>query len=294
MTVKTKKLRTRRHAVVLSRSAGGDFGITIFLIILGVIMFLPLYYVVIQSFKPLDELFYYPPKFYVINPTWDNFTSLFTLMSESWVPFSRYIFNTVFITFCGTLGNLVLSSLCAYALSKIPFPGRKFFFQLVEKSLMIGSTVGSIITFIIISWLGLMDNYLAIILPAWSSTLGLYLMKNFMDSNVTTSILESARLDGAGEFRTFWSIAMPMVKPAWLTLIIYSFQGLWNAGASIYIHSEELKTLNYAITQILSAGIVRSGAQAASGVIMMAVPIIVFVVSQSKIIETMGTSGMKD
>ena len=294
MTVKTKKLRTRRHTVVLSRSAGGDFGITIFLIILGVIMFLPLYYVVIQSFKPLDELFYYPPKFYVINPTWDNFTSLFTLMSESWVPFSRYIFNTVFITFCGTFGNLVLSSLCAYALSKIPFPGRKFFFQLVEKSLMIGSTVGSIITFIIISWLGLMDNYLAIILPAWSSTLGLYLMKNFMDSNVTTSILESARLDGAGEFRTFWSIAMPMVKPAWLTLIIYSFQGLWNAGASIYIHSEELKTLNYAITQILSAGIVRSGAQAASGVIMMAVPIIVFVVSQSKIIETMGTSGMKD
>ena len=164
----------------------------------------------------------------------------------------------------------------------------------VEKSLMIGSTVGSIITFIIISWLGLMDNYLAIILPAWSSTLGLYLMKNFMDSNVTTSILESARLDGAGEFRTFWSIAMPMVKPAWLTLIIYSFQGLWNSGASIFIHSEELKTLNYAITQILSAGIVRSGAQAASGVIMMAVPIIVFVVSQSKIIETMGTSGMKD
>ena len=294
MTVKTKKLRTRRHTVVLSRSAGGDFGITIFLIILGVIMFLPLYYVVIQSFKPLDELFYYPPKFYVINPTWDNFTSLFTLMSESWVPFSRYIFNTVFITFCGTLGNLVLSSLCAYALSKIPFPGRKFFFQLVEKSLMIGSTVGSIITFIIISWLGLMDNYLAIILPAWSSTLGLYLMKNFMDSNISTSILESARLDGAGEFRTFWSIAMPMVKPAWLTLIIYSFQGLWNSGASIFIHSEELKTLNYAITQILSAGIVRSGAQAASGVIMMAVPIIVFVVSQSKIIETMGTSGMKD
>ena len=294
MTVKTKKLRTRRHTVVLSRSAGGDFGITIFLIILGVIMFLPLYYVVIQSFKPLDELFYYPPKFYVINPTWDNYTSLFTLMNESWVPFSRYIFNTVFITFCGTFGNLVLSSLCAYALSKIPFPGRKFFFQLVEKSLMIGSTVGSIITFIIISWLGLMDNYLAIILPAWSSTLGLYLMKNFMDSNVTTSILESARLDGAGEFRTFWSIAMPMVKPAWLTLIIYSFQGLWNSGASIFIHSEELKTLNYAITQILSAGIVRSGAQAASGVIMMAVPIIVFVVSQSKIIETMGTSGMKD
>lgn len=292
MTV--KKLRTRHHAVVLSRSAGGDFGITIFLVILGVIMFLPLYYNVIQSFKPLDELFYYPPRFYVINPTWDNFRDLFTLMGDSWVPFSRYIFNTVYITFFGVFGNLVLSSLCAYALAKIPFPGHGFFFQLVQKSLMIGSSVASIVNFIIISRLGWMDSNLAIIVPAWASTLGLYLMKQFMDTNVTSSILESARLDGASEFRTFWSIAMPMVKPAWLTLIIYSFQGLWNTGASMYIHSEELKTLNYAMTQILSAGVVRSGATAASGVIMMMVPIIVFIISQSKIIETMGSSGMKD
>lgn len=292
MTV--KKLRTRHHAVVLSRSASGDFGITIFLVLLGIIMFLPLYYTVMQSFKPLDELFYYPPRFYVINPSWDNYRDLFTLMGESWVPFSRYIFNTVFITFFGVFGNLVLSSLCAYALAKIPFPGHGFFFQLVQKSLMIGSSVATIINFIIISMLGWMDSNLAIIVPAWASTLGLYLMKQFMDTNVTSSILESARLDGASEFRTFWSIAMPMVKPAWLTLIIYSFQGLWNTGASMYIHSEELKTLNYAMTQILSAGVVRSGATAASGVIMMMVPIIVFIISQSKIIETMGSSGMKD
>lgn len=289
-----KKLRTRHHAVVLSRSASGDFGITIFLVLLGIIMFLPLYYTVMQSFKPLDELFYYPPRFYVINPSWDNYRDLFTLMGESWVPFSRYIFNTVFITFFGVFGNLVLSSLCAYALAKIPFPGHGFFFQLVQKSLMIGSSVATIINFIIISMLGWMDSNLSIIVPAWASTLGLYLMKQFMDTNVTSSILESARLDGASEFRTFWSIAMPMVKPAWLTLIIYSFQGLWNTGASMYIHSEELKTLNYAMTQILSAGVVRSGATAASGVIMMMVPIIVFIISQSKIIETMGSSGMKD
>lgn len=289
-----KKLRTRRHTVVLSRSAGGDAWITAFLIILGVLMFLPLYYTVIQAFKPLDELFYFPPKFYVVNPTWDNFSDLFKLMSESWVPFSRYIFNTVFITVFGTLGNLLFSCLCAYALSKIPFPGHGFFFQLIQKSLMISSTVGGIITFIIISKMGLMDNILAVIVPAWASTLGLYLMKQFMDTNVNTSVLESARLDGASEFRTFLTIAMPMVKPAWLTVIIYSFQGLWNSGASLYIHSEELKTLNYAMGQILTAGIARSGASAASGVIMMAVPIIVFVISQSKIIETMGSSGMKD
>ena len=124
--------------------------------------------------------------------------------------------------------------------------------------------------------------------------MGLYLMKQFMDSAVTDAVLESARLDGAKELRIFWQIAMPMVKPAWLTLIIYSFQGLWNAGSSIYIHSEQLKSFNYAIGQILAGGIKRSGAGAASTIIMMMVPLLVFVVSQSNIIETMGSSGMKD
>lgn len=289
-----KKLRTRGHRVVLNRSAGGDFAINLFLLILGIIMFLPLYYVLIQSLKPLDELFYYPPKFYVVNPTLSNFTDLFQLMSESWVPFSRYIFNTVFITAAGVFGNLVLSSLCAYALSKIPFPGRKFFFELIVKSLMISSAVGGTIQFVIIAKMGLMDNLLAIILPSWSSTLGLYLMKQFVDANISNEVLESARLDGASEFRTFWSIAMPMVKPAWITLIINSFQGLWNTGASTFIHSEELKTLNYAMSQVLSAGIARSGATSASSVIMLLVPIIVFVVGQSNIVETMASSGMKD
>lgn len=290
----SKKLRTRRHRVVLNRSSGGDMGITLLLLILGVVMFLPLYYVLIQSLKPLDELFYYPPKFYVINPTFQNFADLFNLMSESWVPFSRYIFNTVYITFMGTAGNLILGSLCAYALSKIPFPGHGFFFQLIVKSLMISSAVAGTLQFVILTKLGFMDSQLAIILPTWASTLGLYLMKQFIDANISTEMLESARLDGAGEFRTFWSIAMPLVKPAWLTLIVQSFQGLWNTGATVFIQSEELKTLNYAMSQVLSAGIVRQGAVSASTVIMLIVPIIVFIVSQSNIIETMATSGMKD
>ncbi len=280
--------------MVLNRSAGGDFGINLLLFILGVIMFLPLYYVLIQSLKPLDELFYYPPKFYVINPTFQNFTDLFSLMSESWVPFSRYIFNTVYITFMGTAGNLILASLCAYALSKIPFPGHGFFFQLIVKSLMISSAVAGTLQFVILTKMGLMDSQWALILPTWASTLGLYLMKQFIDANISTEMLESARLDGAGEFRTFWSIAMPLVRPAWLTLIIQSFQGLWNTGASIFIQSEELKTLNYAMSQVLSAGIVRQGAVSASTVIMLIVPIVVFIVGQSNIIETMATSGMKD
>lgn len=289
-----KKLRTRKHEVVLNRSAGGDAGITVILTIFGLFMFLPMYYTIIQSLKPMDELFYFPPRFYVANPTMDNFKSLFNLMADSWVPFSRYIFNTVLISVGGTFGNLVLSSLSAYALAKIDFPGNKFLFQVIQKSLMINAVVTGLVNFITLSYMGWIDTYLALIIPAWGSTLGLYLMKQFMETNVTTEVLESARLDGASELRTFWSIAMPMVKPAWLTLIIYSFQGLWNMGQTNLIYSEQLKTLNYAISQINAGGIARSGSSAAATVVMMMVPILVFVVSQSNIIETMGSSGMKD
>ena len=289
-----KKLRTRKHEVVLNRSAGGDAGITVILTIFGLFMFLPMYYTIIQSLKPMDELFYFPPRFYVANPTIDNFKSLFNLMADSWVPFSRYIFNTVLISVGGTFGNLVLSSLSAYALAKIDFPGSKFLFQVIQKSLMINAVVTGLVNFITLSYIGWIDTYLALIIPAWGSTLGLYLMKQFMETNVTTEVLESARLDGASELRTFWSIAMPMVKPAWLTLIIYSFQGLWNMGQTNLIYSEQLKTLNYAISQINAGGIARSGSSAAATVVMMMVPILVFVVSQSNIIETMGSSGMKD
>ncbi|MBP3570592.1 MAG: carbohydrate ABC transporter permease [Clostridia bacterium] len=288
------KLRTRKHKVVLARSAGGDAGISVILVILGAFMFLPMVYVVMQSLKPLDELWMYPPRFYVMSPTLKNFKDLFTLMNISWVPFSRYIFNTVLVSVAGTAGHLFLASLAAYALAKIKFPGRDIMFQTVQLSLMFNATVTAITSFILMSALHWLDSYWALIVPAWCSSLGLYLMKQFMDTNVNDSVLESARLDGAKELKIFWVIAMPMVKPAWLTLIIYSFQGLWNAGASMYIYSEQYKSFNYAIGQILAGGIKRAGAGAASQVIMMLVPIIIFIISQSNIIETMGSSGMKD
>lgn len=288
------RLRTRKHRVVLNRSAGGDVSISIFLILVGAFMFLPMLYAILQSLKPLDELWVFPPKFWVEDPTINNYLDLFRLMNTSWVPFSRYIFNTVVISVSGTFGNLILASMAAYVLSKMRFPGRKVMFDLIVKSLMFHSTVGAIASFLIMSRLHFVDTLWAVIVPAWASTLGLYLMKQFMESSVSDAVLESARLDGASEFRTFISIAMPMVKPAWLTLIVYSFQGLWNSGASIYIYSEDLKTFNYAISQILAGGIVRAGAGAASTVVMMVVPIAVFIISQSNIIETMSSSGMKD
>ena len=291
---KLQKLRTRGHRVVLNRSAGGDTGITIMLTVLGLFMFIPMYYVVIQSLKPLDELFMFPPKFYVLKPTLDNFGDLFTLMSDSWVPFSRYIFNTVLITICGTLGNLIFASMAAYSLAKLRFPGRNAIFQIIVMSLMFHSTVNQVTHFIILSAFGWIDTYLSVIVPSMAGTMGLYLMKQFMESSVPDTVLESARLDGASEFRIYLTIAMPMVKPAWLTLMVECFKNLWNSGSSIYIHSEELKTFNYAIQQIVSGGIARSGAGAASTVVMMMVPILIFVFNQSQIVETMGSSGMKD
>ncbi len=288
------KLRTRKHRVVLNRSYGGDLGITFFLVLMGAFLFIPMYYTVIQSLKPLDELWMFPPRFYVTSPTFKNFKDLFNLMNESWVPFSRYIFNTVFISVAGTFGNLLLSSMCAYALAKIKFPGSKSIFAIIVASLMFHSTVSAIANFITMSELGWIDTYLSRIVPAWCTSLGLYLMKQFMETNVNNAVLESARIDGATEWRTFWVIAMPMVKPAWLTLIVYSFKDLWNSGASIYIQSEQLKSFNYAVSQLVSDGISRQGASAAASVISMMVPILVFVVTQSNIIETMGSSGMKD
>ncbi len=289
-----KKLRTRNHKVVLTRSKGGDAGIAVFLTIFGLFMFLPMYYAIIQSLKPLDELWNYPPKFYVVNPTFSNYSDMFQSMTSSWVPFSRYIFNTVFISVVGTFGNLVFGSLAAYAVSKIKFPGRSILFAGVKYSLMFTATVTSIVNFLTMSKLGLVDTYWAIIIPAWGATLGMFLMRQFMVEGVADTILESARLDGSSELRTYWTIAMPMVKPAWLTLIVYSFKDLWNTGASTYIQSEQLKTFNYAISQIVSGGIARAGIGAAAAIVMLIVPVAVFVISQSRIIETMSTSGMKD
>ena len=290
----SKKLRVRGHKVVLNRSAGGDFGITFFLVILGVFMFLPMYYAIIQSLKPLDELWMYPPQFYVVNPTFKNFTMMFKTLQTSWIPFSRYIFNTVFISVAGTFGNLACGSLAAYAISKINFPGRKTMSSLVRLSLMFHPTVSGIVNFMTMSTLGWVDTYWAIIIPAGGATLGMFLMQTFMEGNISVAVLEAARLDGSSEFRTFWTIAMPMVKPGWITLIIYSFKDLWNTGSSTYIYSEQLKTFNYAVGQITSGGVERAGVGTASAVVMMIVPIAVFVIGQSNVIETMASSGMKD
>lgn len=288
-----KKLRTRKHAVVLNRSVSGDATITIALIIFGVFMFLPMYYLVITAFKPIGEMFLTPPNFYVIKPTFQNFIDLFASMTSTWVPISRYVFNTIFISLGATVGCLIIGSMAAYSISKVRFPGSSAVFSLIVYSLMISSTVTGIAHFLIFVALNWLNTYTISIVPIWASTLGLYLMKNFIDSTVPDSMIEAARIEGCSEFRIYLTLVMPLVKPAWLTLMITVFQNVWNVGASSYVYSENLKTFDNAINAIISASGTQ-GAGAAAAVIMMSVPIIVFIITQSQIVETMGSSGMKD
>lgn len=277
----------------LNRSVAGNVGVILVLTLFGAFMLLPMIYSVSQALKPMDELFVFPPRFFVRNPTLKSFRDLFRLIGDQTVPFSRYIFNTVLISLVGTGGHVIIASMAAYAFAKQKFPGSNWMFQLVVLALLFNTTVLAIPSFMVFTWLNLLDNPLVIILPAFGGTLGLYLMKQFMEQ-IQDSVLEAARIDGAGEFRIFFGIVMPSVKPAWLTLIVLSFSGLWNTGQVNTIYSESWKTLNYAMSQILAGGIARSNAGAAASVVMMIVPILVFVFTQSNVVETMGSSGMKE
>ena len=277
----------------LNRSVAGNSLLFTLMGIFGVLMARPLVMIVNNALKPLDELFQYPPKLFVRNPSLDNFVDLFVAMNSSWVPFSRYLLNTVIITVGGTGGHVILASLAAYPLSKHNFRGKKLLFDMVVLSMMFSWTVTQIPNYMIISWLGINNTYLALILPACSYGMGLYLMKQFMDQ-IPNSLLESARLDGASEFRVFMTIVMPNVKPAWLTLAIFQFQQMWGNTGSMFLRDEELKPLQYSLQQIAAGGTARAGASAAVTLIIAAIPIIFFLICQSNVLETMTTSGMKE
>ncbi|MCI9323125.1 MAG: carbohydrate ABC transporter permease [Lachnospiraceae bacterium] len=276
-----------------NRSRVGDFFVYLFLMLMAVAMVFPLVYAIESALKPLDELFKFPPTVFAQNPTLDNFSDLFVTMGKSWVTFSRYIFNTVFITAVGTFGHLIVASMGAFVLAKYEFPGGQTFFKLVTVALMFSGYVTQIPNYLIINSMGWIDTYWSIIIPAFALPTGLFLMKQFMEG-LPTSLIEAAKIDGANEWRVFTSIVMPNVKPAWLTLIIFSVQGLWNNRAATFIYSEEKKTLVYALQQIQSGGIARTGQSAAVQVIVMAVPICIFILSESQILETMASSGLKD
>ena len=287
------RIRRKLYVKRVNRSLGGSVFLFILLLGLAAVMSLPLVLIINNAFKPLDELFLFPPRLFVRNPTMGNFSDLAVLMQATWVPFSRYVLNTVIITGFGTVGHLIIASMAAYPLAKGQFRGKTFLFSLVVLSLMFSGEVTAIPNYMIITALRMNNTYLAIIVPAFAASLGLFLMRQFM-TQIPDSLIESGRIDGASEFKIYSTIVMPNVKPAWLTVIILMFQTLWGTTGGIFLRSEQLKPLSFALQQIVGGGFARAGAGAAVSLLMMIPPILFFIINQARIMETMATSGMKD
>lgn len=280
-----------------SRSRSGTVAIFVFLGLAGLFMILPLIYSILQSLKPMEELFAFPPKFFVTNPTLGNYKMLSQLTNNLWVPFGRYLLNSILVTVVGTFFHVIIASMAAFALEKSPFPGSKIMYEMVVTAILFAGPVTTLPRYFIMAKTGMIDTYWAMILPAIQAPLGLFLMKQFM-CVMPDSLMESANLDGAGIICIFWRIAMPLVKPAWLTLIIFSFMNLWNGtdfgtGTNI-IYSENLKCLPTVLREISASGIARAGVGSAVTVLIMIPPIITFLITQSNILETMAYSGIKE
>lgn len=278
-----------------TRSRAGDVLNIIVLVLVAAFMAFPLIFAVSNAFKPVEELFVFPPRLIVKNPSLVNFRNLSIMMRESTVPLSRNFFNSVFITVIGVGGQVILASLTAYVLSKHDFYGRRFLMEVVITSLMFTGSVIMIPSYIIVTKLHLINTHFSIILPAFCSSMGLFLMKQFIDSGIPDVLLEAAKIDGAGEMKMFFGIVMPLCKPAWLTLFIFSFQTLWNSDGGAYIFDDELKLLPSALSNISNSGAVaRAGVSGAVSLIMLIPPIVTFLITQSNVLETMASSGIKD
>ena len=276
-----------------NRSVGGTAFLLLFILAFAIFAVFPVAFMVGNAFKPMRELYRYPPTVLPQNPTGQNFKDLLVYASESLVPFTRYLYNTGVLVILGCMGQILLSAMAAFPLAKSEFRGKKLMSSMVVYALMFSGAVTAVPNYLILTKLGLVDSLWAIILPSFASTLGLYLMQNFMEM-LPDSLIEAAKIDGASYFRTLVSIIMPVVKPALMTVFIFTFQGLWgNTGGSV-LYTENIKPLSYMLSRIASTGIARQGMASAASLLSFFIPVLIFVVTQSNVMETMATSGMKD
>lgn len=277
-----------------TRSRAGNVLYFLLIFCAGAFMVLPLVYSVVTSFKPLDELLIFPPQFLVRRPTWANYLELPSLLNKLQVPMGRYIFNSLFVALVSTFLHIIAASLAAFSFSKSRIKGRTVMFWLVQITLLFNAYTLGVPQYLIFSRLHMIDTYWVYILPAIPSAMGCFLMKQFIDSSVPDTLLEAARMDGAGVWRMYWQIIMPMVKPAWMTLLLFSFRDMWSIVPNGTIFSEQLKTLPQVMNSIVVGGIARTGSAMAATVILMLPPIAVFLISQSSVMETMSSSGIKE
>lgn len=274
-------------------SRSGDIAIFLLLIFVGLFMLFPIYFSFVQSIKPVEELFVFPPKLYVQNPTSLNFEDMLKVAGALDVPFSRYVFNSVLISVVVTVVQLLLSSSAAYVLAKVRAPGIRAMNKIIEIALLFTSSVTYIVQYIVMAVLGMIDTYFALTLPYIATAMGLFLMRQFM-GQIPESMIEAAKLDGASHMRICWQVVMPNVKPAWLTLMIFAFQGAWQITGYLFVYSEQLKPIPIVMQQIAASGIARTGVSSATVVVLMLPPMILFLILQSNVVETMAHSGLKD
>ena len=268
----------------------------IIMIPLCIIMGLPLVYLFVTAFKPLNELLEFPPKFFVKSPTFKNFTDFFTRSGSTGLPIYRYLINSILISLAVVFFSVIFSSMAGYILSKKDFKGRKALFEVNTIALMFVSCAVVIPRFLIITGLGITNTFLAHILPLLAIPVGLFLIKQFIDE-IPNDLIEAARVDGAGDFYIYTKIILPLIKPAIVTVSILAFQSAWNntETAMLYVSNEELQTFAYYLGTLSGASNAVSGAGvgAAAALILFLPNLIIFIIMQSKVIDTMAYSGMK-
>lgn len=271
------------------------FLLYIFMLALIVLMMLPLVYMVVTAFKPIDELLIYPPRFYVSSPTLDNFKNLSAAISSTAVPFSRYVFNSLLTTVVTVFLTVVICAMCAYALAKFNLKGANFIFAVLVMALSFGTQTTAIPSYLITNALHLNNTYWVMIIPKIVSSYYLFLLKQFCDQ-IPGDFIEAAYLDGAGEWTIFWKIIMPCLKPALSTVIVFAFVANWNDyfNALVYITDQSMKTLPLALQLINQTGTLsRQGAMQAASLLTTAPTIIIYVVMQARVLDAMGYSGIK-
>lgn len=265
-----------------------------YIVPLSIFMGAPILFIINNALKPFDELFAYPPRFFVEQPTLDNFRRLFQTTATSAVPLTRYVFNTLFVTAVVMLLTLAVGTLCAFALSKIRFWGARIVFETNNLALMFVGTAVTIPSYLVISNLGIMDTYWAHILPLLASPVGMFLVKQFIDQ-VPNELIEAAQIEGANVMTVYRRIILPLIRPAVATMAMLAFQSVWNntVTSSLYVVDESLQTLAFYLQTLPTGTVQGAGVSAASTLIMFVPNLVLFVILQSNVMNTMAHSGMK-
>jgi len=266
------------------------------LIPVTIIMALPLVYIFNHAFKPLSELFDWPPKFFVRSPTFNNFIDLFAVTSSTGIPMSRYLFNSIIITAATVFLSIFVSSIAGFALSKMDFKLKKPLLFANNIALMFVGASVVIPKYLVIEKLGLINSPLVYILPGLAIPVGLFLIKQFIDQ-IPKDLIEAAKLDGASNFQVYWSIILPLIKPALATIAIVSFQMVWNDTeiSTNYINDESMKTFAFYMATLTtqSNAVAGQGMAAAASLIMFIPNLVIFIFLQKNVMNTMVHSGIK-